>query len=68
VYNGEDDNLVERKNRKDWSVRLSQFFDHYLMDKPMPIWMSKGIPATQKGKTMGLDLDEGQDSDRGNGD
>ena len=68
VYNGEDHNLVERKNRKDWSVRLSQFFDHYLMDKPMPIWMSKGIPATQKGKTMGLDLDEGQDSDRGNGD
>ncbi len=57
VYNGEDHNLVERKNRKDWSVRLSQFFDHFLMDKPMPIWMSKGIPATQKGKTYGFDLD-----------
>jgi len=57
VYNGEDHNLVERKNRKDWSVRLSQFFDHYLLDKPMPVWMSKGIPATQKGKTYGFDLD-----------
>jgi len=57
VYNGEDHNLVERKNRKDWSIRLSQFFDHYLMDKPMPVWMSKGIPATQKGKTSGFDLD-----------
>jgi dienelactone hydrolase len=30
VYNDEDHNLVQRKNRKDLSIRLSQFFDHYL--------------------------------------
>ena len=57
-YNGEDHNIVERKNRKDWTIRLSQFFDHYLMDQPMPVWMSKGVPATQKGKTMGLELEK----------
>ncbi len=29
-YNNEEHNLVERKNCKDLSIRLSQFFDHYL--------------------------------------
>lgn len=58
TYNGEDHNLVERKNRKDWTVRLSQFFDHFLKGAPEPVWMSKGIPATQKGKTMGLELEK----------
>src|ERR1043166_3336861 len=48
-------NLVQRKNRKDWSVRMQQFFDHYLKGAPMPVWMAQGIPATQKGKTYGFD-------------
>jgi len=33
-YNGEDHNLVERRNRKDLSIRLGQFFDHYLKGAP----------------------------------
>jgi len=49
---------MQRKNRKDFSVRLSQFFDHFLKGAPMPVWMSKGIPAIDKGRTMGLDLDK----------
>lgn len=56
VYNNEDHNLVERKNRKDWSIRMQQFFDHYLKDAPAPKWMVEGIPATEKGKTMGFEL------------
>ncbi|MCC5921593.1 MAG: prolyl oligopeptidase family serine peptidase [Cyclobacteriaceae bacterium] len=52
-YNGEDHNLIQRKNRVDLSLRLSAFFDHYLKDEPMPIWMEKGIPATLKGRSMG---------------
>lgn len=56
-YNGEDHNLVERKNRKDWSIRLSQYFDYYLKGAPMPVWMSKGVSATMKGKTMGEELE-----------
>jgi dipeptidyl aminopeptidase/acylaminoacyl peptidase len=55
VYNGEDHNLVQRKNRKDLSVRLGQFFDHYLKDAPMPVWMAEGIPASKKGTTYGFD-------------
>ncbi|MGY6562624.1 MAG: alpha/beta hydrolase family protein [Luteibaculaceae bacterium] len=52
-YNGEEHNLMQRKNRVDLSLRLSAFFDHYLKDEPTPIWMEKGIPATLKGRTMG---------------
>lgn len=53
-YNDEDHNLVERKNRKDLSVRLEQFFGHYLKGEPMPRWMNEGVPATLKGIDWGL--------------
>lgn len=56
VYNDEDHNLVQRKNRKDLSIRLSQFFDHYLKGEPMPVWMESGVPATMKGRTMGTEI------------
>ncbi len=55
-YNDEEHNLVERKNTKDLSIRLSQFFDHYLKGAPMPKWMKYGRPATQKGFDLGYDL------------
>ncbi len=45
-------------NCKDLSRRMKQFFDHYLMDKPAPVWMEKGIPALKKGKTKGFELVE----------
>ncbi|MCX6134434.1 MAG: prolyl oligopeptidase family serine peptidase [Ignavibacteriales bacterium] len=56
TYNGEAHNLVQRKNRKDLSVRMLQFFDHYLMGQPEPVWMTRGIPAIEKGKTRGYEL------------
>jgi dipeptidyl aminopeptidase/acylaminoacyl peptidase len=52
-YNDEDHNLIERRNRKDLSIRLAQFFDHYLKGKPMPKWMKTGVPATDKGIDWG---------------
>lgn len=55
-YNGEDHNLVERRNRKDLSVRLSQFFDHFLKAAPPPKWLEEGLPATMKGIDWGLDV------------
>ncbi len=58
VYNGEAHNLVQRKNRKDLSVRMSQFFDHYLKGAPEPAWMKKGVPTLVKGKEYGLELIE----------
>jgi dipeptidyl aminopeptidase/acylaminoacyl peptidase len=55
-YNGEDHGLREEQNQKDWAIRMQQFFDHYLMDAPMPVWMAEGVPAIMKGKTLGLEL------------
>ncbi|MDD3201987.1 MAG: prolyl oligopeptidase family serine peptidase [Bacteroidales bacterium] len=55
-YNGESHNLVERRNSKDLSIRLQQFFDHFLKGAPMPVWMADGIPATLKGIDLGYEL------------
>ncbi len=55
-YNDEDHNLVQRKNRKDLSVRLSQFFDHYLKGEPAPLWMTDGLPAVEKGRTLKYEI------------
>jgi dipeptidyl aminopeptidase/acylaminoacyl peptidase len=53
-YNNEAHNLVERRNRKDIQIREQQFFDYLLKgDKPAK-WITDGVPATMKGKDMGL--------------
>ena len=49
VYNSEAHNLEKWPNRVDLSIRMKQFFDHYLKDAPAPEWMSLGRPATVKG-------------------
>ncbi|RYF69571.1 MAG: S9 family peptidase, partial [Cytophagaceae bacterium] len=48
VYNGEGHNLTARHNAKDLSIRMYQFFDHYLKDAPMPAWMKDGRTAVEK--------------------
>ncbi len=55
-YNGEPHGVRRRPNQKDWAIRMQQFFDHYLMDAPAPVWMVKGVPAVLKGKAFGLEL------------
>jgi dienelactone hydrolase len=55
-YNGEPHGLRKRQNQKDFMIRMQQFFDHYLMDAPAPVWMTEGVPAVQKGKTLGLEI------------
>ena len=55
-YNGEDHNLVQRKNAKDLSIRMGQFFDHYLKGAPAPLWMTEGLPAVEKGRTLKYEL------------
>lgn len=51
-YNGEAHNIRARKNRKDITHRLQEFFDHYLKGDPMPLWMEEGIPMTRKGQEL----------------
>ncbi|HKS41872.1 MAG TPA: prolyl oligopeptidase family serine peptidase, partial [Blastocatellia bacterium] len=47
-YNGEPHGLRKRANQKDYTMRLQQFFDHYLKGGPRPEWMEKGIPYLQR--------------------
>ena len=44
------------QNRKDFNIRMQQFFDYYLKGAPMPVWMKKGVPAIEKGINQGLEL------------
>jgi len=53
-YNGQGHGLTREADRKDWAIRMQQFFDHYLMDAPAPVWMEEGVPAVLKGKESGL--------------
>jgi len=57
-YNGEPHWPLKWQNRLDFNIRMQQYFDHYLMDAPMPEWMKNGIPAMEKGISSGYGLDD----------
>jgi len=42
-YIGENHGLAKRANQKDYTVRMKEFFDHFLMGKPMPKWYEEGV-------------------------
>jgi len=42
-YTDEGHNIESEKNELDYSIRLSQFFDHYLKNAPPPKWMTTGV-------------------------
>lgn len=52
-YTGEPHWPLKLPNKKDFQIRMSQFFGHYLKGEPMPRWMKEGIPATEKDFTYG---------------
>ncbi|HSF23426.1 MAG TPA: prolyl oligopeptidase family serine peptidase, partial [Blastocatellia bacterium] len=43
-YKGENHGLAKLENRKDYSVRMLEFFDHHLKGKPAPAWLREGVP------------------------
>jgi dipeptidyl aminopeptidase/acylaminoacyl peptidase len=56
-YNDEPHWPTTIANKRDWNIRMQQFFDHYLLDAPAPLWMREGIPALQKGRTLGYEVE-----------
>ena len=42
-YTGENHGVRKLPNRKDYSYRMLQFFDHYLKEKSAPEWWSEGV-------------------------
>lgn len=57
TYDGEFHSLLKGVDMIDHTLRLNQFFDHYLKGYPPPVWMTKGIPAIEKGVKTGYELD-----------
>jgi len=51
------DHGVDGPSANDFTIRIAQFFDHYLKGAPAPKWMLQSIPASQKGIDTGLQLD-----------
>lgn len=51
--------IWDEKNQLDYTIRMQQFFDHYLKGAPAPVWMTRGIPARLKGVITGYQLDPG---------
>jgi dipeptidyl aminopeptidase/acylaminoacyl peptidase len=43
-YVGENHGLAKRSNQRDYTARMKEYFDHYLMGAPAPDWMVKGVP------------------------
>ena len=56
-YDEERHTLHGKKQILDYTIRMTQFFDHYLKEAPAPKWMTRGIPVSMKGVDDGLDLD-----------
>ncbi|MFD1293975.1 alpha/beta hydrolase family protein [Lutibacter holmesii] len=55
-YNEEPHWPLKMQNRKDFNIRMAQFFDYYLKGAKMPVWMQKGVPAIEKGINQGYEL------------
>ncbi len=55
-YNGEPHWPLKYQNRKDFNIRMAQFFDYYLKGASKPVWMERGVPAIEKGINQGYEL------------
>lgn len=42
---------------KDYTIRFTQYFDHYLKGAPPPVWMTSGLPQNVKGIESRYELD-----------
>ena len=42
-YKGENHGVRKAENRKDYTLRMKEFFDHYLKDAPAPCWWKEGV-------------------------
>ncbi len=43
-YRGEGHHLKKYGNKLDYTIKMKEFFDHYLQGAPAPEWMTEGVP------------------------
>ena len=46
-YVGENHGLRKQANMQDYTLRMQEFFDHYLKGKAAPTWMTDGVPRLE---------------------
>jgi dipeptidyl aminopeptidase/acylaminoacyl peptidase len=46
-YVGENHGLRRPVNQQDYTVRMKEFFDHHLMGRAAPAWLTRGVPRLQ---------------------
>lgn len=49
--------LTDLKELRDYTIRYTQFLDHYLKEAPAPLWMTQGLPLMAKGIESRYELD-----------
>ena len=47
-YRGEPHHLEKYPNKLDYSIKMKEFFDHWLKGEPAPEWMTDGVPYRGK--------------------
>jgi dipeptidyl aminopeptidase/acylaminoacyl peptidase len=47
-YRGEGHHLEKYGNKLDYSLKMREFFDHYLKGEPAPEWLTEGVPYRGK--------------------
>ena len=47
-YRGEPHHLKKYPNKLDYSIKMKEFFDHWLKGEPAPGWMTDGVPYRGK--------------------
>lgn len=57
-YDQGDHTLNLQRDKKDLTIRYTQFFDHYLKGAPAPSWMTQGIPFKLKGVESRYELED----------
>jgi dienelactone hydrolase len=58
VYPKGNHGVDDKDEVRDFSTRMMQFFDHYLKDKPAPLWMLDGIGPSEAGINDSFKLDD----------
>ena len=51
-YVGENHGLRKPANQHDYTVRMKEFFDHYLTGAPAPGWWTEGVPRLEMEKHL----------------
>ena len=47
-YNGEPHGLRKAANKRDWTRRMAEYFDHHLRGAAAPAWMTEGVPYRER--------------------